>query len=214
VYYKLASPNRKALRRRNALLSHAVASDLDRVSVHAVHARTQLQLARRRWRELREKEEAKEWEDLSFQTEDPETKRIVWAKWKQMSPSKRWPLRSVTQRKADPIPSTIKESLNNMAAFYSVVMSDAPIPKWESRIPWVRPRNTRHYTADGLLPCTLDMPISLQEVEDACRSDCVRFFLAAVTSIGVCFLLVPRSATSCLETSQCNSNLQGLGIPI
>jgi len=65
----------------------------------------------------------------------------------------------------------MKQSLNNMAAFYSVITSESPIPDWEISGPLDPPSAEHRYTADALIACPeVDAPLTMQEVEVATRS--------------------------------------------
>src|SRR4051812_24326842 len=88
-----------------------------------------------------------------------------------MSPRARWPLMSVTRRKGDDLPAAARDSLNNLASFYSRVMSDSPIPDWESKEEWKDGASSTIYTSDALLPrVSLDEPFTVadEEVRKAC----------------------------------------------
>ena len=57
-------------------------------------------------------------------------KRVAWNVWKKVQPSSRLAPNAVTVHQQDPLPSSMTQSCQNMAEFYSKVMSNGPIPSW------------------------------------------------------------------------------------
>jgi hypothetical protein len=99
--------------------------------------------------------------------------------WRRTIPSSNMPLNSITERELDELPATIKASLNNMAGFYSKVMSPGPLPEWAADShpqPAAVPGDLDEHigevcsSAGPLLPCdVLDIPISDGEVFKAVK---------------------------------------------
>jgi len=105
--------------------------------------------------------------------------------WKRTVPSSNLPLNSVTLRSNSPLPASLKESLNNMADFWSAVQSSAAIPEWDHRKPVGEPRSRTHSRTSSRIdvaltayldsprprqPCELDDPISEAEVARSLHS--------------------------------------------
>jgi len=72
----------------------------------------------------------------------------------------------------DKLPATVDASLNNMAAFYSDIMSERAIPQWENVAP---PPDIRSHRLDNqisnaleqnitAIPSALDTDIDIKEV--------------------------------------------------
>jgi hypothetical protein len=124
---------------------------------------------------------------LFTSTIEGSSRRVAWHIFKRSTGSSRRPLNSITLQKDDPLPPTVSESLDNMAAYYSKVMSRGNIPSWESGeeergdfhsdLRSVRSASVvsglvqRCLQGDvGTIPSPLDHDISLAEVIRSCRS--------------------------------------------
>lgn len=94
-------------------------------------------------------------------------------------PSSNMPLNSITRKAIDDLPANIIQSLDNMAEFYSEVMSPKPIPDWSAG---PRPAPQRGGSLfdfqveecissdEPLTPCPeLDVPIAIEEVYRALK---------------------------------------------
>ena len=90
--------------------------------------------AKVRWEALSKSNTEKEWQKLCASVEGV-NRQVAWKRWHRTLPSSNLPLNAVTVSRDDPLPSSINESLNNMAGFYSTVMSPQPIPSWTPRGP-------------------------------------------------------------------------------
>ena len=104
---------------------------------------------------------------------------LAFKAWKRTVPSSNLPMNSVTMKSDDPLPTSMHDSLNNVAKFYSRVMSKHPIPEWNANnVPHPPPPLTPldkkvadTVASDGPRAACgrLDDPISLYEVMRACK---------------------------------------------
>lgn len=109
----------------------------------------------------------------------PKDQRIRWKMWKRTIPSGQRSLSSITLQDNKPVPTSLKDSLDNFASFYSSVMSDDQIPSWESKHPPpVRADRdqtfsdyvTRTLSTDiGSYDSPLNEPFTVDEIRSAAR---------------------------------------------
>jgi len=81
---------------------------------------------------LSEEQQRSKWDRLCERVQEEKSHRVRWSMFRRTVASGRKPVSSITLRQHDDVPSSVPVSLNNMASFYSVVMSSAPIPVWNS----------------------------------------------------------------------------------
>src|ERR1044071_680608 len=61
-----------------------------------------------------------------------ENDQMCWRAWHQTIPSSHRVQDSVTRSDEAPLPSSVRESLNSLADFYSKVYSEQPVPAWST----------------------------------------------------------------------------------
>jgi len=134
--------------------------------------------ARKRFDQVAKQLREKDWLVIC-QTVESKPAHLAFKAWRRTVPSSNLPLNSCTLRSDAQLPSSTKDSLNNVANFYSAVMSTQPIPEWNANaVPQPPPAPTPFdkVVTDTIAspatraPCgALDDPISLFEVMRACK---------------------------------------------
>ena len=108
-----------------------------------------------------------------------ENDQMCWRAWHQTIPSSHRVQDSVTRSDEAPLPSSVRESLNSLADFYSKVYSEQPVPAWstDAAAPPPRPADVdmrsrveqlmsnAHEVA--ALPSDLDVAFTVDEVQAA-----------------------------------------------
>ena len=133
--------------------------------------------AKTKWEIAYKRENNKNWEKLTNKIQAANKKEVSWKIWRRTIPTNNHPLNSITLHKQSPLPTTMKESLNNMAEFYSNTMSDRSLPDWETSRPSMpsEPNATQRIAAKviqskaPLHPHILDKDITTKEVKRAIK---------------------------------------------
>lgn len=94
--------------------------------------RAQYAAAANQLKVLSEKQQRSKWDKLCERVQEEKSHRVRWSMFRRTVASGRKPATSITLHQHDDVPPSITHSLNNMAQFYSVVMSPQPIPVWNS----------------------------------------------------------------------------------
>jgi len=87
--------------------------------------------ARKRFDEVAKVTREKDWLRICQEVESKPA-HLAFKAWKRTVPSSNLPMNSVTMKSDDPLPTSMRDSLNNVAKFYSRVMSKHPIPEWNA----------------------------------------------------------------------------------
>jgi hypothetical protein len=90
---------------------------------------SQCELAKSTFRKVSSQYLEAEWLSIC-QAVEGKPPHMAFKAWRRTIPSSNMPLNSITERELDELPASIKASLNNMAGFYSKVMSPGPLPEW------------------------------------------------------------------------------------
>ena len=90
--------------------------------------KVQLEAAREQWKKAEAEHNTRKWDEFIGQM--GQDVRRNWRIWHRSIPSTNRIMNSLTSTESGQVPSSMKDSLNNMAEFYSQVMSDDAMPSW------------------------------------------------------------------------------------
>ena len=85
---------------------------------------------RREWDKAAREHCDKRWHELVGTIAGANNQQVRWKAWRRTIPSGQRSLSSITLHENDPTPTSLRDSLNNFASFYSRVMSTDAIPSW------------------------------------------------------------------------------------
>ena len=182
LYGLLVASNRmrNRMKRARIVLNRVTlrGDNVDEAKARLIRASVAYHVAKQRYKKVAKEQREKDWLRICRQVESKPA-HLVFRAWKRTVPSSNLPMNSVTRRSNHQLPSSVRESLNNVARFYSSVMSTEPLPEWNaSAAPRPLPRMTRFdlevadfvASPEPRAPCgNLDDPFSMFEVMRACH---------------------------------------------